>query len=98
MRRLWYMATHLTFLDSDGGITSGRRSLNIDGVWVQYVSNAVANTEDTVSHNLDRIPAGFWPGTPNKAGVVYDSGTAWTKTTVFLKADVSSLTINLWFY
>jgi hypothetical protein len=89
------MARSLTFLDSDGGITSGRRALNIDAVWVRYVSNAVANTEDTVAHNLGRVPVGIWVSVPDKAAVIYSGGTAWTSTNVFLKADVLTVTVDI---
>jgi hypothetical protein len=89
------MARNLTFLDSDGAIGTGRRCLNIDAVWVRYVSNAVANTEDTVAHNLSRVPVGIWVSTPDKAAVIYKGTTAWTDTNVFLKSDVLTTTVDL---
>lgn len=92
------MARTLTFLNADGAITSGTRSLNIDGVWVRYTSNAVADTEDTVSHNLLRIPVGFYQGIPSKAGMAYVSSTAATSTTIYLKANVGTLTVNLFLF
>lgn len=98
LRDLNFMARNLTFLNADGAITSGTRSLNIDGVWVRYVSNAVADTEDTVSHNLLRVPVGFYQGIPNKAGMAYVSSTAATATTIYLKANVGTLTVNLFLF
>lgn len=89
------MARDLTFLDSDGGVTSGRRALNINAVWVQYVSNGVANTEDTVAHNLGRIPLGIFPGLADKVAIIYASGTAWTATNIYLKASAATVTANL---
>lgn len=98
LRELHFMARNLTFLNADGGVTGGTRSLNIDGVWVAYVSNAVADTEDTVSHNLLRIPVGFYQGIPNKAGMAYVSSTAATSTTIYLKANVGTLTVSLFLF
>ena len=89
------MSRSLTFLDSDGGVTTGRRSLNIDAVWVAYVSNAVANTEDTVAHNLGRIPLGIFVGMPDKNAVIYSGPTAWTSTNIFLRASAATVTVGL---
>ena len=40
---------------------------------VDYTSNAVADTEDTVAHTLGRTPVGFVVLSINKPGVVYQS-------------------------
>ena len=89
------MARSLTFLDSDGGFTDGRRALNIDAVWTAYVSNGTANTEDTVAHSLGRIPVGMFTGTPDKAASIYSGSTAWTATNIFLKASVATVTVRV---
>mgnify|MGYP001610293213 CR=1 FL=1 len=89
------MARNLTFLDSDGGITSGRRALNVDAVWVRYVSNGVANTEDTVAHNLSRVPLGLWVSVPDVSAVIYKGTTIWTSTNVFLRASAATVTVDL---
>lgn len=98
LQRLRRMARNLTFLDADGGITSGRRALNIDGVWVHYVSNGTANTEDTVSHNLQRTPSGIWVSVPDKNAVIYRGTTAWTSTQVFLKASAATVTVDIFLF
>ena len=98
LQDLTRIARNITFLDSDGGLGSGRRCLNMDAVWVQYVSNATAGTEDTVAHNLGRIPLGFWMGIPDVPAVVYRGPTAWTSTNIFLRADQASATVNLLLY
>ena len=89
------MARNLTFLDADGGVTGGRRALNIDAVWVAYVSNAVANTEDTVAHNLGRTPVGVFVGLPNANAVIYSGPTAWNGTNIFLRASAATVTVSL---
>ena len=60
-------------------------------------SHAVADTEFELEHNLGRVPAGFIIIKKDKAGTIYDSGTAWTKNSVFLKCDKSSMTFILVF-
>lgn len=96
LRRLSNVAQNLSFLDADGGVASGRKPFNIDAVWVQYVSNGTANTEDTVAHNLGRIPSGIWVGIPNKNAVVYaDNQAAWTSTNIRLKASAVTVTVNI---
>lgn len=98
LRELNRMARFITFLNVNGGVDSGTRSLNIDGVWVAYTSNATPNTEDTVAHNLGRPPLGCFQGIPNAAVIIYASATAWTKTAIYLKASVASVTTNLFLF
>lgn len=96
LKELLDMAFRLTFLNKDGGVTSGTRSYNMDAVWVQYVSNGTANTEDTVSHNLGRLPVGFLTGVPSENAVVYaDNQSAWTSTSIRLKCTGTAATVNL---
>lgn len=94
-QELGRMARNLTFLDADGGIASGRRTLNIDAVWVRYVSNATANTEDTVNHNLSRVPVGIWVSVPDINAVIYRGPTAWTSTQIFLRANAATVTVDI---
>ena len=86
---------NLTFLAADGTIDGGLRCLNFDAVWVRYVSNAVADTEDTVAHNLSRVPVGLFVGIPNVSAIIYAGPTAWTSTNLFLRASAVSVTVNL---
>ena len=98
MREIQQLAFKLTFLDSSGGVANGRKSYNFDAVWVAYTSNGSADTEDTVAHNLGRVPVGFFQGMPDKAAVIYNSGTAWTTTNIFLAADAATVVVNLLLY
>lgn len=89
------MAYRLSFKAKDGTLDDGKRSYNLDAVWVNYVSNGTADTEDTVSHALGRIPVGLWCGIPDKNAVIYDSGTTWTNSDIYLKASAATVTVNL---
>lgn len=85
----------LTFLNQQGDTTDGTKCYNFDAIWVAYTSNAVADTEDTVPHNLGRIPKGYIVMTADKAGTVYDGTTVFTADNIFLRADVATLIVNL---
>jgi hypothetical protein len=96
MKEMLDMSFRLTFLNKDGGVGGGTRSYNLDAVWVAYVSNVTANTEDTVSHNLGRIPLGIWVGIPDKSAVVYaDNEAAWSTTNIRLKASAATVTVRI---
>jgi len=63
-----------------------------------YTTNAVANTEDAVAHTLGRVPSGFIVVNRDKAGVLYDSGTAWTATNIYLKCSVASTAVKIYIF
>jgi len=94
LKDLLDMSFRLSFLSRRGTLTG--RSYNLDAVWVAYVSNGTANTEDTVTHTLGRVPVGIWVGIPNKSAVIYaDNEAAWTTTTIRLKASATTVTVNI---
>lgn len=68
---------------------------NLDCQIISYTSNVSANTEDTVSHTLKRVPVGFFVVNLNKSATLYDGGTAWTSTAVYLKSSASSTTAKI---
>ncbi|UCD07833.1 MAG: hypothetical protein JSW41_02610, partial [Candidatus Aenigmatarchaeota archaeon] len=68
---------------------------NFDAMYVQMSDTGAANTEFSVTHQLDRVPVGYIVTYINKAGVIYDSGTAWTATTMYLKCSVANTTVTL---
>jgi len=95
MQDILALSFRLTFLDKNGAVANGLKSYNFDAVWVAYVSNGSADTEDTVAHNLGRIPNDIWVGIPDKEAVVYRGGTTFTRTNLFLKASAASVTVNI---
>lgn len=62
---------------------------------LEVADTGTANTEFSVTHHLIRVPEGFIITNTDKAGIVFDSGTAWTKTTIHLKCSVASASIKL---
>lgn len=85
----------LNFRGPGGTINNNQKPLNFDAIWVLYVSNATPSTEDTVPHALGRTPVGILVGIPDLAAVVFDTGTAWTETNIFIAADVATVTVNI---
>ena len=95
LQRAAQVANNITLLDQDGASTDGNKAGNLDAVWVVYVSNSSADTEDTVAHNLGRIPLGMLIGIPDKDSVIYNGTTTWTSTNLFLRASAATTTVNL---
>lgn len=82
-------------LNGSLGFGNGTDVENVRGAWVTYTSNAVANTEDTVPHGLAVVPIGFIVIRRDKAGVVYDGGTSWTNSNLYLKCSTASTVITM---
>ena len=59
------------------------------------VTTSTANTEFAVDHGLGAIPNGYIVIGQDKAGDVYNSTTAWTTSTIYLKASVATMTLRL---
>jgi len=57
-----------------------------------------ANTEFSVTQYLGRVPNGFILTKSDKACSVYDSGTAWTTTLVYLKCDTANVAIEIYVF
>ncbi len=73
----------------------GIRGENIAGEFQVYTSNGSADTEDTVAHGLDSVPIGYIVLKQDKGSIVYDSGTAWTADSIFLKQTGTSVATTL---
>jgi len=57
-----------------------------------------ANSELTFVHHLGRTPAGFILTKSDAACSVYDSGTTWTTTTIYLKCNTANTAITILVY
>ena len=68
---------------------------NFDCKLVTYTSNATPNTEDTFAHGLGRLPVGYLVYGMDKAAIVYDGGTAFTATNLYLKCNVATAAVKL---
>lgn len=54
-----------------------------------------ADTEFSVTHHLGRAPSGYIITKSDKACSVYDSGTTWTTTLIYLKCDTANVALSL---
>lgn len=75
------------------GITT-ERGENISGEFRTIVTTT-ADTEVTVPHTLGSVPIGYLVINIDKGGVIYDSGTAWTKTNIYIKCSSADTTAKV---
>jgi hypothetical protein len=78
-----------------GNAAHDSKAGNFNAMYVQDTDTGVANTEFTVAHKLDRVPVAYITGYISKAGVIYDSGTTWTTTNMYLKCDAANASVTL---
>jgi len=76
-----------------------QRTFGVLGMCLGYVCTVAdtgsANVEFTVIHNLGVVPHGYLVAYQDKAGSVYDGGTSWTSTNIYLKASVANMNIKV---
>lgn len=82
------------------GSPTGPDNGNLNGNWSgsPFATPGAPDTEFAVTHNLNRIPVGYWVVRQDKAASFYDSGTAWTTTKIFLKCSVATVTISIYVF
>ena len=98
LRTLFQAAQNLSLTSRDGAIQHNDKAGNLNAKWVVFTSNAVANTEDTVAHDLGRVPVGIEANIPDKAAVLYDGGTAHTSTNLYLKSTAATVAWEVLIY
>jgi hypothetical protein len=68
---------------------------NVAGEFQVVADTGSADTEFSISHQLGTVPIGFLVLNIDAGGVVYDSGTAWTDTTIYLKCSAANAAVKL---
>lgn len=68
---------------------------NVHGEFQVISDSGSADTEITLAHGLGSTPVGFLVINIDKGGVVYDSGTAWTSSNMYLKCSAANAAITL---
>lgn len=68
---------------------------NLDGEWISVTTPATPNTDFVVTHNLGRLPVGYWLMRKSAACDIYTGGTAATVTQLTLRATVASVDVVL---
>lgn len=82
-------------VDGHLGFGDGSDPDNMFGVWASYTTNASANTEDAITHNLGVVPVGYLVFSQDKAASLYKSTSAWTTTQIFLKCSTASVAVKI---
>lgn len=85
---------------SFGPTANLKNGQNIFGQWATVADTGTANTEFAVPHTLNFqtraiVPANYLVTYINKGGVVYDSGTTWTSSNIYLKCSAANAKLNL---
>lgn len=68
---------------------------NMAGVMLSGNTGVAANTQFTVTHNLGVIPVGFIILRRDQHCSIYDTGTAWTTTQIFVAADAPNVNYTI---
>ncbi len=91
LRNLRRVVTNISF-----GQSNTDQNRNIQG-WDSgnVVTPGTANTAFAIAHNLGYVPSRFFVTYNNSSGNVYDSGVAWTKTSISLKCAAATATIRV---
>lgn len=87
----------LRFMGELSGILNGGVTFadNFNAQIITISDTGVADAQNTVTHTLQRVPIGFIVLNRNKGGVMYDAGTAWTTTNLYLKCTTANTTVKL---
>lgn len=68
---------------------------NLDKQIISVATSGTPGTEVAVPHTLKRIPTGYLVIRQDKAASVYDGSTTFTKTNIYLKSDVATVTASV---
>ena len=80
---------------SFGELTDGKSGESVSGECSVVSDTGNADTEFTIAHNVGAVPLGFIVTNIDKGGVVYDSGTTWTSTNIYLKCTTANTNVTL---
>jgi len=95
LRRLWEQLARV--INGQLSFGDGVNGDNIDGKWFTVVSPGVANTDFTITHNLQRDAVGYIIMAKDGACDVYTSPTVNTDPThkIILRATTTGVTLTL---
>lgn len=82
-------------LNGNLGFGDGTNRDNLDGVWASPVTPGAPNTDFTITHNLGRVPVGYFVMSKSGACDVYTGSVAATSTQLTLRGTVAGVTLKL---
>lgn len=68
---------------------------NVDCRSLTFTTSATPDASNTIAHTLGKVPIGYIVIYQNKAGSLYDSGTTWTSTNIYLKSNIASVAFRI---
>lgn len=71
---------------------------NFDWRLIEFTSSATPDAENTVAHELGKVPTDIIVTSVDKAAVVYKGVTPWTSTNVYLKVNVASVAVRAYIF
>lgn len=78
-----------------GTATDGKSGENIAGQYQVIADTGSANTEFVVAHTLGSVPVGYLVIKTSNAGVIYDSGTTWTSSNIYIKSSAANSAVTI---
>ena len=94
-RRVWEDIYKLVNRNISYGHQVNGQDQNIDGMLIEVPDTGLANTEFAVTHNLGRVPLFYDIKYMSLATQVFDSGTAWTASQIYLKSTTAHVKIRI---
>lgn len=71
---------------------------NFDWRLIEFTSDATPDAENTVAHDLGKVPTDIIVTGLDKAAVVYKGATPWTNANVYLKVNVASVVVRAYIF
>jgi hypothetical protein len=71
---------------------------NIQGKMIEIADSGVANSSIAIKHNLGYIPKFYDVKYLSASSVIFDFGTAWTKTQVFLASSTAHIKFRVFIH
>lgn len=71
---------------------------NLDIASISFTSSGTPDAENTVTHDLGKVPEGFIVYDIDKGATVYRGPTSWTKTNIYLRCNTATTAIKAWLF
>lgn len=68
---------------------------NVDCRSISLTTSGTPDASNTIAHTLGKIPIGYIVVYQNKAASLYDGGTTWTDTNIYLKSNVATVNFRI---
>lgn len=91
MNDIFLALQNISLTQRSGAIQNHDKVGNLDARFLVFTSNGTADTQDTITHKLGRIPVGYIPVSQDKAAILYSSAVAFTSTSIYLKSSAISV-------